>query len=129
MKKSYLLPVRLSMLALLLAATAGLVGCELDEEDDYDHNPPAGLGTMYIDNNTADSLEVYADSVKIGEVGDNDADYFDLTPGTHRLVVQEEGGTASFRDDIDIIEGERTIVDVSYDVGDTSTYDVLVYID
>ena len=51
MKKQYLLPVKMAMMALLLAATAGLVGCELDDES-YDHNPPAGLGTMYIDNNT-----------------------------------------------------------------------------
>ncbi|HPG00151.1 MAG TPA: hypothetical protein PLE77_08770 [Kiritimatiellia bacterium] len=128
MKKHYLLPVKMAMMALLLAATAGLVGCELDDED-YDHNPPAGLGTMYIDNNTYDSLEIYVDAVKVGEVGDYDTHYFDLEPGTHRIVVQEEGGTASFRDDIDIVEGERTIVDVSYDSNDSSEYDVLVYID
>ena len=128
MKKQYLLPVKMAMMALLLAATAGLVGCELDDED-YDHNPPAGLGTMYIDNNTYDSLEIYVDAVKVGEVDDYDTRYFDLEPGTHRIIVQEEGGTTSFRDDIDIVERERTIVDVSYDSNDSSEYDVLVYID
>jgi len=121
-------PIRPVLFALLLATPAVFSGCELDDED-YDQNPPAGFGAMYIDNNTADSLEIYVDAAKIGEVGDYDTDYFDLTPGTHRLIVQEEGGTTSFRDDIDIIEGERTIVDVSYDPGDSSTYDVLVYID
>ena len=128
MKKHYLLPVKMAMMALLLTTTAGLVGCELDDED-YDHNPPAGLGTMYIDNNTYDSLEIYVDAVKVGEVGDYDTRYFDLEPGTHRIIVQEEGGTTSFRDDIDIVERERTIVDVSYDSNDSSEYDVLVYID
>ena len=128
MKKQYLLPVKMAMMALLLTTTAGLVGCELDDED-YDHNPPAGLGTMYIDNNTYDSLEIYVDAVKVGEVDDYDTRYFDLEPGTHRIIVQEEGGTTSFRDDIDIVEHERTIVDVSYDSNDSSEYDVLVYID
>ena len=128
MKKHYLLPVKMAMMALLLTTTAGLVGCELDDED-YDHNPPAGLGTMYIDNNTYDSLEIYVDAVKVGEVDDYDTRYFDLEPGTHRIIVQEEGGTTSFRDDIDIVERERTIVDVSYDSNDSSEYDVLVYID
>ena len=128
MKRLRLDPIRLVLLALLLAIPAAFSGCELEDED-YDHNPPAGFGALYIDNNTADSLEIYVDAAKIGEVGDYDTDYFDLAPGTHRLVVQEEGGTTSFRDDIDIIEGERTIVDVSYDPDDPATYDVLVYID
>jgi hypothetical protein len=113
-----------------LAAVAALAlfvfGCE--DDDDFDHEPPAGLGTMYVDNNTGDDLDVFVDGRELAGVSDYTERFYDLEPGVHRLVLaSDDDEDRSFRDDIDILEGRRTIVDVERDDDDFDRYDVAVY--
>lgn len=121
--------LRLLSLAAVAAFALLACGCE-DADDDFDHDPPAGLGTLYIDNNTGDDLDVFVDGVRLGGADDYDERFFDLAPGVHRLVLAaDDDEDRSYRDDIDILEGRRTIVDVDRDSDDFDRYDVVVYFD
>jgi hypothetical protein len=84
-------------------------GCE---DDDYDHIPPLGFGTLIIDNDTSDDIEIYLDGTRMREVKDYDDRYTDLEPGVYRLVLADEDGDRSFRDEIDILANRLTIVHV-----------------
>lgn len=116
--------------ALAVAAFLALfpLGCEYDD-DDFDHDPPAGLGTLYVDNNTGDDLDVFVDGAEMQGVGDYDERFYDLAPGVRRVVLDEDDGDRSFADDVDVLEGRRTIIDVSRDSDDFDRYDVVIYFD
>jgi hypothetical protein len=103
------------------------LGCE--DTNEYDHNPPAGLGTLYVDNHTGDDLHVFIDGEEKHKAGDYDKRYYDLEPGVRRVVLAEEDGDRSFRDDVDVLEGHRTIIEVSHEPGDFDHYDVAVFFD
>jgi hypothetical protein len=103
------------------------VGCE-DEHDDYDHKPPAGKGAMIVDNDTFNDISVFVDGRRLEEVRDDKKRIYDLDPGVYRVVLEEQGGRRSFRDDIDILDGRNTVLDV-HSSGSSSRYDVLVFFD
>ncbi|MFW6151503.1 MAG: hypothetical protein ACOC6C_00850 [Verrucomicrobiota bacterium] len=84
-------------------------GCEY-EDDYYDHVPPPGKGSLIIDNNSADDINLYLDGERISEIGDYRVRILDLSPGVGRIVLDEEDGDTTFRDDIDILEGRLTIL-------------------
>jgi hypothetical protein len=112
----------------LVAALPLFQGCDYDD-DENDHEPPAGLGSLIIYNRTPDDIAVYVDDIRLADVdNDNDQNY-DLTPGVHRIILDQRGGDRTFRDDIDIIEGRRTIMDVAVDPNDAFEYDVVVFFD
>ncbi|MFH0953821.1 MAG: hypothetical protein V1873_05795 [Verrucomicrobiota bacterium] len=120
---------RVPLAACVVALGAfALAGCE-GENDDFDHEPPAGKGTLYIDNHTADDLNVYIDGIKVSSVGDGDTRFYDLDPGKHRVVLDDKHSDRNFRDDEDVVEGQRTIMEVSIDLDDIYAYDVFVYFD
>jgi len=104
-----------------------LAGCE--GEDQFDHKPPPGKGTLYIDNRTADDLNVYIDGVRVSGVGDGDTRFYDLDPGKYRVVIDDKHSDRNFRDDEDVLVGRRTILEVSLDLDDIYAYDVFVYFD
>ncbi|HNR94512.1 MAG TPA: hypothetical protein PKK36_07880, partial [Kiritimatiellia bacterium] len=52
---------RMIFCALLAAALLPLAGCE--DDDDYDHKPPAGMGTLVLENDTVDDISVAIDGV------------------------------------------------------------------
>ena len=80
------------------------LGAGCDEEAYEDHVPSAGNGSLIID------------AYRI----------FDLAPGLHRLVAAEAGeGDRSYRDDIDILEGRLTIVEL-WSGSTTDGYDATV---
>jgi len=114
----------LPLLAILIAACTLVTGCEDDDDDDYDHVPPAGLGSMLIDNRLSTDLHVYLDgSVQIDAREDAETAY-DLDPGTYRVVLDEEDGDGNFADDIDILEGRVTILVVRPASGTELSVDV-----
>jgi hypothetical protein len=118
---------------LALAAVAmslGLTGCEdYGDDGNRDHNPPAGMGSLVIDNNTVDDIHVYVDGVQLADVGDYSDRAYDLEPGKHRLILDQSGGDRNYRNDIDIIEGRLTVADVTVDGFDPLSYDVVIFFD
>jgi hypothetical protein len=113
--------------AAALAGALTLCGCEDDDVTDY--NPPPGLGALVVDNNTSNDIEVFIDGVSRGKAGDYDSRPFDVAPGVHRVVLDEKGGDMSYRDDIDILGGRLTVLDVDVGDYDEREYDVSVYFD
>lgn len=108
----------------------GVVGCDYDNDNDDDYDPPAGQGALLVDNNTSDEIRVYVDGEQRGRVDDYSDRPFDLEPGVHRVVLDQVNGDRNFRDDIDIIEGRLTVLDVQtdFDFGDDD-YDVEIFFD
>lgn len=107
-----------------------MAGCDYDNDNDEDYDPPAGQGALLVDNNTSDEIRVYIDGVERGRVDDYSDRPFDATPGVHRVVLDQVNGDRNYRDDIDIIEGRLTVLDVQadYDFGDDD-YDVEIFFD
>jgi hypothetical protein len=120
---------RTFVLAGAMATALMAAGCEYDDDDDNDHEPPAGQGSLIIYNNTVDDIAVYIDDVRVDDVGDDNDRAYDLAPGVHRVVLDQRGGDRTFRDDIDILEGRRTVMDVTTDPLDAFEYDVVIFFD
>lgn len=100
-------------------------GCD---DDRFDHTPPAGQGTMIVDNLTTDTLLVYVNGRSVFNIDDNDHELVDLAPGLYRVVIDEKHGFHSYYGDLDILEGQLTVLEVKgyYSADD---YDVRVYFD
>ena len=111
--------------ALVCALALSLPGCDNDR---FDHTPPAGQGTMIVDNLTADDLLVYVNGRSVFTVDDYDHELIDLAPGLYRVVIDEKHGFHSYYGDLDILEGQLTVLEVKgyYSADD---YDVRVYFD
>lgn len=107
--------LRRFVLFALLPAVALLVlpGCE--DDDDYDHKPPAGMGTLVLENDTVDDISVAVDGIIQPKVRDDSNRKYDLQPGIRRLVLDQQGGDRAWRGDADIIEGHLTIVNIRAD--------------
>ena len=92
-----------------------LVGCD---EEQFDHVPAAGMGTLIIDNDTTDDIDIFVDGLLLGQVDDYDDSYTDMMPGVYRIVLADEDGHRSYREYLDILPGRLTILHVD----DTSTW-------
>ena len=79
------------LLALALPFVFATTGCD-DSDGDFSHKPPAGQGSLIVDNRTAAKFEVYIDGVKLARVATFDDRAFDLKPGVHRVIVDEDDG-------------------------------------
>lgn len=111
----------LGLLGTLLAA------CDWDNRGSRDHHPPEGSGALVVENNSSGDLRVYIDGMEEGKVGDYSNRAFDLLPGVYRIVLDERHGDRSWRDDVDIIEGRLTILDVAG--GWDDEFDVRIFFD
>lgn len=112
------------VLALLLAGMAA--GCD---EDFTDHQPPAGSGSLIVDNHTADDLSIFVDGRYTDRVGDYSDRILDMDPGFYRLVLTgEDNSDRSYRTDVDILEGQLTILEV-WTSADPHGYDVTIRFD
>lgn len=83
---------------------------------------------MIVDNSTADDLLVYVNGRSVFTVSDYDHELVDLDPGVYRVVIDEKGGYHSYYGDLDILEGQLTVIEVKgyYSADD---YDVRIYFD
>jgi hypothetical protein len=103
----YLLPIAIGWLA---------TGCDDDDHELGDYTPPAGKGTLTVDNQTVTDIEVYVDGIPLPRVNDGKFRRYDLEPGTHRLVLaDDEDEIRSHAMDLDILQGRQTILDVTTD--------------
>ena len=121
---------RPTLLVTTLAAgfSLGLMGCE-SNSDDFDHDPPAGMGTLYVVNNTPNDCDVFIDGARVGGVSDDDREWYDLEPGVRRGVVDQDDSYRVFRGDVDVLEGQRTILELNTDPTDLNRFDWVIYFD
>lgn len=101
-----------------LAATATFWGAGCDDDDDYDHDVPAGKGTLVVDNNTPDRVQVFISGAQVESVGDGKERYYDLDPGLYRVALDGDDSDRFWAGETDVLEGRLTILKVSDDLGD-----------
>lgn len=96
------------LLAVLVAFV--FAGCD-DGHDDFDVDPAPGYGAMIVDNNSGSDFDVYGDGHYLGEVESGDHLSQEFTPGVVRVFLRQRGGDhRGYGDDLDILEGRRTIL-------------------
>ncbi|MBU0715742.1 MAG: hypothetical protein KJ964_10345 [Verrucomicrobia bacterium] len=103
----------------------GLCACD---DGDWNHTPPAGMGSIIVDNRTVDGVNVYLDGYYTNRASDFDYEAYDLAPGIHRVVLDESHGDRNWWGDVDVLEGKLTVLEVNtgYYISD---YDVRIYFD
>jgi hypothetical protein len=105
---------------------AVLVGCDDDKFDG--HTVPAGTGSLVIDNKTFTKINVFLGGSSAGRVGDFDELFIDADPGVYRLVLDEDGsGDRAFAENVDILEGRLTVVEVDL-IADDDDYRVAIFL-
>ncbi len=113
---------RLSMLLLGLGLACGLTACE-DDDDDFDHDIPAGQGTLVVNNKTFHDIEVFINGFEVSKVRDEDYEFYDRDPGVYRVVLDEDDGDRNWYGFVDVVEGKKSILDVKTASG-SYNYDV-----
>ena len=103
----------------------GLCACD---GDDWNHTPPAGMGSIIVDNRTTDGVNVYLEGSYTNRVSDFDNEAFDMAPGIHRVVLDEAHGSRNWWGDVDVLEGKLTVLEVNTGFY-SSDYDVRLYFD
>lgn len=109
---------------LVAGFSMALTGCE---SHSFDHTPPAGKGSIIVDNKTVDDLLVYISGHHTNDVADFDYEIFDLDPGVYRVVLDEKGGYRTYRGDVDVLEGQLTVLGVRRNYLVSSEYDVVIH--
>ena len=118
----------LGVLAMAATVTFWGAGCD-DDEDDFDHDVPAGKGTLVVDNNTPDRVRVFIAGAQVQSVGKGDERYYDLDPGLYRVALDGEDTDRFWTGEADVLQGRLTILKVSDDLGDFDDFDVDVDFD
>jgi len=118
------LSIRLILVIASVLSLAAMTGCEDDEE--YNHRPPEGQGSLIIDNTTYDDIYVYIDGVEVLRAPYRSWRAYDLEPGEHRVVLDQRDGDRYHADYVDILENKRTVWDVHLGYTD---YDVRKWVD
>ena len=108
-----------------LILALGLCACD---DGDWNHTPPPGMGSIIVDNRTADDVHVYLDGYHTNSVSDLDYEVYDLAPAIHRVVLDEAHGSRAWRGDVDVLEGKLTVIEVN-DGFYSSDYNVRIYFD
>ncbi len=107
----------------IIAAALLFAGCESDR---YDHRPPAGLGSLIVDNFTGSGVDVFIDGEPVERVGSWRDRAYDLAPGVHRLALRDGG--RFFGGDVDVLRDRLTIAEV-YEDPNWSTFRVILRVD
>ena len=121
MKSRSIIPF--ALLAAALSTLLVTIGCEWGD-DDHDHNPPAGMGSIIIDNYTSTDIEFFVDGTLVGKVNNDRDRAFDFAPGVYRVVLNDEDDRRSWANDVDVLEGRLTVLTVRIDSTDYARYDV-----
>lgn len=107
-----------------------MAGCDDPSDNtDFDYVPPSGSGALIVDNLSPTDVKVYVDGSSVGRVGDDHDEHFDLRPGVHRVVLDEEDGHRNWSGDVDILEGRLTVLRVTLEAGSQNSYRVKIEID
>jgi hypothetical protein len=116
------------LIALAASLSLTLLGCDYSD-DDFDHDPPAGKGTLYVVNRTPNDCNVFVDGTERSGVDADDKEWYDLDPDVRRVVVDQDNTYRVFRGDVDILEGKRTILELSVDPNNLNRFDAFIYFD
>lgn len=117
---------RLGLLPLVILAAGLMIGCD---DDRYDHDPPQGQGAIIVDNFTGDRIRVYVDGERLNDTRGGHSRAYDLEPGVYRVALDSDDRYRSWADDVDVLEGRLTILEVRGDAGDYRRFDVYTYFD
>lgn len=114
-----------------LLALAGLLllfaACDDDSPWD-DEQPPAGLGALVVDNLSSDRLDLFIAGELNGNVRGGRYRYIELAPGVYRIVLMSDDGFRSYRNDIDVVEERKSVIEISSG-DDIREYDARIYFD
>jgi len=103
----------------------GLCACD---GGGWSHTPPAGMGSIIVDNRTTDGVNVYLDGYYTNRVSGFDYTAFDLAPAVHRVVLDESHGSRNWWGDVDVLAGKLTVIEVNNGYYSLD-YDVRIYFD
>ena len=112
--------------AALAIVSALLTSCETRK---FRHDPPSGQGSLIVDNRTGDRLHIYLNGYATNDVSSYDYEICDLDPGVYRVVIDERGGYRTWRGDVDILEGQLTVMDMEVDYYMSQRYSAYIYFD
>lgn len=115
---------RLMVCLLMSVMLACVVGCE--DDDDYDYDPPDGLGAILIDNRTFNDIYVYIDGQEQVRSPYRGERAYDQTPGVVRVLLDERGGDRFWSEDVDVLEGRTTVIRVQDDFDNDYDVDILL---
>ena len=117
---------KIGLLGVFILASIILSGCE--DDDSFPHKPPAGMGSLVVDNRITADVKVYLNGYLLYEVDSYDYEVADLEPGLYRVVIDEKKGDHSDRMDVDIIEGKLTVIQIKGYL-DSYSFDTRIYFD
>ena len=101
----------LRLLFTALAATA-LLACSGDGGGSRPE-PPPGQGSIFVDNQTRDGIEVFVNGFLALQIGRGGDDSLNLEPGLYRFVITQTGGSnATFTQEVDVLLGRITVFEV-----------------
>ena len=103
-----------------------IAGCD---DDGFDHTPPAGQGTLVVDNLTWDRVYVYIDGEEVNSVTSDKHQYYDLAPGVHRVVLDGDDTDRIWMDDVDVLDGRLTVLEVQDRNLSSDAFSVRIYFD
>ena len=98
-------------------------GCE-DNSTTFHHTPPAGQGSIIIDNFTYTDIEFFLNGLLQETVKSDRDKTFDLAPGVYRVVLNDKDGDRNWADDVDVLGGRLTVLTVKIDTSYIDGYDV-----
>lgn len=108
MKKTtcFLLP-----LCMMIALFAGS-GCE-SNSDEFDHDAPAGMGTIIINNMTSESLAIYINGRRQDKNTDSDDyEWYERAPDRYSVTLNGRDSNRTWFGRIEALDGRQTILDV-----------------
>jgi len=119
------LPHGLRCAVIVAAAFVLAAGCNEDDTA-FDEPTPEGNGALVVDNRTADSLSIFVGGVHTGRVAAASQTEVVLAPGLYRIVLDQDDGPRSFRDDVDVLLGRRTWLHVDDGATGSVAYAVMM---
>ncbi len=126
MKKEFLARCRIYAISCVLCVAA--LSLESCESERFSHEPPLGCGSLIVDNRTGDRLLVYIDGRSMDDVDRYDYEIYDMNPDVIRVVIDERNGFRNWRGDVDILEGQLTVMEIDADYI-SDEYTALIYFD
>ena len=118
---------RLAAFALAAALAAGFAcGCD---DDEHDHDLPAGMGAICVDNETGNRLRIYVDGAEVESVSAWKQRYFDLNPGLYRVVLDDDDAQRTWGGDVDVLEGRLTVIEARAGGAFDPGFEVWTYVD
>ena len=112
----------------LLAMGAGLflAGCDA-ENNDYDFTPAHGMGALIVENDSGVDFDLYLDGSFEDGLDSGDHTTVELEPGeAHVFLREQKWEHQGVSEDVDILEGRRTIVRLYRDSWEWNDYHVTV---